>query len=354
MSSSKIAVMRETAGDLLTPGKGILAADESLAVIGERFAAIGLHSSVQIRRAYREMLFTSPHIADFITGAILFDATIQQQTADGTPMIDVLKKQGVIPGITVDRGTKAFALFPGERITEGIDGLRYRLAEYKELGARFTKWRAVFKIGHQIPTQTCIAANINLLADFAALSQEAGLLPIIESDVLIEGDHTLSLCEEITQQVLRSVFHALEDYRVDITAVILKANMVTPGSHCRQQATVEQIAHATLHCLRRSVPGEVPGIVFLSGGQTEIQATERLNAIARVNDGPWRLSFSFGRALKDSALRTWAGLGPRVDEAQWVFLHRAWCNSLALQGKYNEEIENSPIGQRQQPVALCA
>ena len=353
MSEAKVSGMHDTAKALLTPGKGILAADENLPVISERFAAIGLHSTVQNRRAYREMLFTSPHIADFISGVILFDATIHQQTADGIPMVDVLKKQGIIPGITVDRGTKAFALFPGERITEGIDGLRYRLAEYKERGARFTKWRAVLKIGHQIPTQTCIAANANLLACFAALSQEAGLVPVIEPEVLIEGDHPLSVCEEITHRVLRTVFHTLEDYRVDLTAVILKTNMVTPATYCRQQASAQQVAQATLHCLHRSVPAEVPGIVFLSGGQTEVQATERLNAISRLSNGPWRLSFSFGRALKDSALRTWNGIGANLPEAQWVFLHRAWCNCLALHGKYDHEMENSPV-ERRPALVLCA
>ena len=353
MSGAKISGMHDTAKALLTPGKGILAADENLPVISERFAAIGLHSTAQNRRAYREMLFTSPHMAAFISGAILFDATTHQHTADGAPMIDVLKEQGVIPGITVDRGTRAFALFPGERITEGIDGLRYRLAEYRELGARFTKWRAALKIGHQIPTQTCIAANANLLACFAALSQEAGLVPIVEPEVLMEGDHTLSVCEEVTQQVLRTVFHTLEDYRVDLTAVILKTNMVTPATYCRQQANAEQVAQATLRCLDRSVPTEVPGIVFLSGGQTEVQATERLNAISRLSNGPWRLSFSFGRALKDSALRTWNGLDVNIREAQWIFLHRAWCNCLALEGKYDHEMENSPVDRRP-ALAVCA
>ena len=353
MSGAKLTGMHNIAKALLTPGKGLLAADENLAVISERFAAIGLHSTVQNRRAYREMLFTSPHIADFISGVIVFDATIHQRTSDGIPMIDILKEQGVIPGITVDRGTRAFALFPGERITEGIDGLRYRLAEYKELGAHFTKWRAVLKVGHQIPTQTCISTNASLLAYFAALSQEAGLVPVVEPEVLIEGDCTLSLCEEISQQALRTVFHTLEEYRVDLTALILKTNMVTPATYCRQQVSTEQVAQATLRCLSRSVPTEVPGIVFLSGGQTEIQASERLNAISRLNNGPWRLSFSFGRTLKDSALRTWNGLDVNISEAQWVFLHRAWCNCLALEGKYDQEIENSPVD-RHPALAVCA
>lgn len=353
MNGSKIAEMHETANALLSPGKGLLAADESLTVIKERFAAIGLHPTVQNRRAYREMLFTSPHIADFISGVILFDETLHQQTADGIQMIDVLKKQGVIPGITVDRGTKAFALFPGERITEGIDGLRYRLAEYKELGARFTEWRAVFKIGHRIPTPTCIAANVNLLACFAALSQEAGLVPVVEPEVLNEGDHTLSLCGGVTEWVLKAVFNRLRDYRVDPTAVILRTNMVAPGSHSRQKTSAEQIAHGTLHCLQRSVPSKVPGIVFLSGGQTELQATERLNAIGRLSSGPWKLSFSFGRGPKDSALRTWNGLSANIAGAQMFFLHRAWCNSFALEGKYDHEMERSAIGQHQ-ALALCA
>lgn len=353
MNGSKIAAMQETVEALLATGKGILAADESLPVLRERFAEVGLHSSAQNRRAYREMLFRTPHIADFISGAILFDETIRERAADGTPMVDILKEQDVIPGITADRGTKALALFPGERITEGIDGLRYRLMEYKELGARFTKWRAVLKIGHQIPSSACIAANVNLLARFAALSQEAGLLPVVEPEVLIEGDHTLTLCEDVTKRVLRAAFQTLGDYRVDLTALILKTNMVTPGSHCRQQASAEQIAYATLHCLRGSVPSQVPGIVFLSGGQTEIQATERLNAIGGLNSGPWKLSFAFGRALKDSALRIWEGLQSNISEAQQIVLHRAWCNSLARCGQYNHELEDSTV-QLHQPMALCA
>lgn len=351
MNGSKIAVMQETAQGLFTPGKGILAADESLPVIGERFAAIGLPSTWQNRRAYREMLFRTPHIVDFINGAILFEETIRERAADGTPMIDILREQGVIPGVTADRGTKALALFPGERITEGIDGLRYRLKEYKDIGARFTKWRAVLKIGHQIPTPACIAANVNLLACFAALSQEAGLLPVVEPEVLIEGDHTLSHCEDITQWVLRTVFQTLGDYRVNLAAVILKTNMVTPGCYCRQHASTEEIAFSTLRCLRGSVPSQVPGIAFLSGGQTEMQATEKLNAICQFSNGPWKLSFSFGRALKDSALRVWEGLQSNVSEAQRVFLHHAWCNSLARAGQYNHGMENSPIEPRQ---ALCA
>lgn len=353
MSGSKIAVMHGTAEALLASGKGILAADENLPVVRERFAAIGLPSSTQNRRAYRELLFRTPHIADFISGAILFDETIHERAADGIPMIDILKKQDVVPGVTVDRGTKALAQFPGERITEGIDGLRYRLMEYRELGAGFTKWRAIVKIGHQIPSATCIAANVNLLARFAALSQEAGLLPMVEPEVLFEGDHTLSLCEEITNRVLKAVFRALGDYRVDLTAVILKANMVTPGSHCRKQASAEEVAFATLHCLRDSVPHQVPGIVFLSGGQTEVQATERLNAIGQLSSGPWKLSFAFGRALKDSALRIWEGLQSNVPEAQRVLLHRAWCNSLAQDGQYNHEMEHSSI-QPREAMALCA
>jgi fructose-bisphosphate aldolase class I len=353
MSGSKIAVMHETAEALLASGKGILAADENLPVVRERFAAIGLPCSAQNRRAYREMLFRTPHIADFISGAILFDEIIHERAADGIPMIDILRKQNVIPGVTVDRGTKALALFPGERITEGIDGLRYRLMEYKELGARFTKWRAVVKIGHQIPSPTCIAANVNLLACFASLSQEAGLLPVVEPEVLFEGDHSLSLCEDVTNRVLRTVFHTLGEYRVDLGAVILKANMVTPASHCRKQASAEEVAFATLHCLRDSVPRQVPGIVFLSGGQTEVQATERLNAIGQLSGGPWKLSFAVGRALQDSALRIWEGLQSNDPEAQKALLHRAWCNSLAQDGQYNPEMEHSSI-QPREAVALCA
>jgi fructose-bisphosphate aldolase class I len=341
MKTAKTAEMRSTAKALVAFGRGILAADESVPTIGARFAACGIESSAESRRAYREMLFTTPHIAESISGVILFDETIHQFAHDEIPMVDVLRRQGIIPGVKVDRGAKPLALFPGETITEGLDGLRERLEEYRELGARFAKWRAVLKIGHQLPTMTSIAANANLLAPFAALSQEAGLVPIVEPEVLRDGDHTLSRCEEVTSRVLRTVFQALGDYRVELEAVILKPNMVTPGTRCIDRISTEQIAEATLHCLRGSVPSHVPGVVFLSGGQTEVEATERLNAINLPGMAPWELSFSFGRALQETALRTWNGLAANGAEAQAAFADRARLNAFARNGLYDSEMEKN-------------
>ena len=341
MKPAKIAEMRSTAKALVAFGRGILAADESLPTIGTRFAAYGIDSTGENRRAYREMLFRTPHIAESISGVILFDETIRQHARDGTPMVDVLRRQGIIPGIKVDRGTKPLAFFPGETITEGLDGLRERLEEYRDLGARFTKWRAVLKITHNLPTMTSIAENANRLAYFAALSHEAGLVPIVEPEVLREGEHTLSRCEEVTSQVLRTVFQALGDHRVEFEAVILKPNMVTPGTRCIDRISTEQIAEATLRCLRGSVPGRVPGIVFLSGGQTEVEATERLNAINLCGTAPWELSFSFGRALQESALRTWNGLAANVAGAQAAFADRARLNAFARNGLYDSEMEKN-------------
>lgn len=341
MKTAKITQMRSTAKALVAFGRGILAADESLPTIGTRFAAYGIESTEENRRAYREMLFRTPHIADSISGVILFDETIRQRDRDGKSMVDVLRRQGIIPGIKVDRGTKPLAFFPGETTTEGIEGLRERLEEYRELGARFTKWRAVLKIGHQLPTMTSIAANANLLASFAALSQEAGLVPIVEPEVLRDGDHSLSRCEEVTNQALRTVFQALGDYRVEFEAVILKPNMVTPGIGCTDRISTEQIAEATLRCLHGSVPSPVPGIVFLSGGQAEVEATERLNAINLLGPAPWELSFSFGRALQESALRTWKGLAANVAEAQSAFADRARLNAFARNGLYDSEMEKN-------------
>jgi len=331
--------METTAKLLVAPGKGILAADESLPTIGKRFKSISLPSTEENRRAYRELLFTTPGIGESISGVILFDETIRQGTLNSIPMPEALKKQGVIPGIKVDKGAKDLALFPGETITEGLDGLRGRLAEYRELGARFTKWRAVITIGQPIPTRPCILANAHALARFAALSQEAGLVPIVEPEVLMDGDHTINRCEEITGEVLKSVFEVLSDYRVVLERMLLKPNMVVPGEKCTEKVEVEAVAEATIRCLRRYVPSAVPGIVFLSGGQGEIQATENLNAINRQKKVPWELSFSFGRALQASALNAWRGVVVNVAAAQKAFHHRAKCNSLARYGKYRVEME---------------
>ena len=331
--------MDSTANALVAPGKGILAADESLPTIEKRFKTISLPSTEENRRAYRELLFTTPGIGESISGVILFDETIRQQTMNGIPMPEALKKQGVIPGIKVDKGAKDFALFPGEKITEGLDGLRGRLAEYRELGARFTKWRAVITLDEGIPTRPCILANAHALAHFAALSQEAGLVPIVEPEVLMDGDHTIKRCEEITGEVLKSVFEALSDYRVVVERMLLKPNMIVPGEKCPEKVGVDRVAETTVRCLRRYVPSAVPGIVFLSGGQGEVQATEHLNAINILKDAPWELSFSFGRALQASALSAWRGVAANIPAAQNAFHHRAKCNSLTRYGKYSKEIE---------------
>lgn len=339
MMTVQVEAMVTTARALVAPEKGILAADESLPTIEKRFRSIGLPSTEENRRAYRELLFTTPDIGDFISGAILFDETIRQSSADHLPMPEVLRKQGVIPGIKVDKGAGGFALFPGEKITEGLDGLRNRLTEYRHLGARFTKWRAVIRIDTGIPTRTCLSANARALAYFAALSQEAGLMPIVEPEVLMDGDHTINRCEEITSEVLRAVFEALSDHRVVLEAILLKPNMITPGDKCLERASVEEIAAATIRCLRRYVPSAVPGIVFLSGGQSEIQATTHLNAINSLGKVPWELSFSFGRALQSSALKAWNGDPGQVSAAQKAFYHRAKCNGFARKGEYSSEVE---------------
>ena len=331
--------METTAKALVAPGKGILAADESLPTIEKRFQGIGLPSSEENRRAYRELLFTAPSIGEFISGAILFDETIRQHTKDGIAFAEALKKQGVIPGITVDKGAKDLALFPGEKITEGLDGLRGRLAEYRQLGAQFTKWRAVINIAAEIPTRSCMGANAHALARFAALSQEAGLVPIVEPEVLMDGDHAIACCEEVTSASLKCVFEALSDQRVVFERMLLKPNMVLPGEKCPEQVDAERAAEASVRCLRRCVPGAVPGIVFLSGGQSETQATAHLNAINQYKNLPWQLSFSFGRALQASAMNAWKGISVNVPAAQRAFYRRAMCNGFARDGKYDNKME---------------
>lgn len=338
--------MESTVSALMAAGKGILAADESLPTIGRRFAALGIPSTEENRRAYRELLFTAPLLEGSISGAILFDETIRQMTGKGASMPEILAWQGVVPGIKVDGGAVALPGFAGERITQGLDGLRERLAVYRDLGARFTKWRAVIAVDEKLPTTACIDANARLLALFAALSQEAGLVPIVEPEVLMDGCHTLARCEEATASALQSVFAALFDHRVVLEAILLKTGMVLPGKDCRQQADLEQVAAATLRCLRRTVPAAVPGIVFLSGGQSAIDATQRLNAICRTGGIPWKLSFSFGRALQDDALRVWGGSPENAAAAQEALLHRARCNALAVQGMYSAQAEHEAPGRQ--------
>lgn len=324
---------------LVASGKGILAADESTGTIEKRFKSVGAACTEENRRAYRELLFTTPGLGEFISGVILFDETIRQKAADGTPLVEVLHRQDIIPGIKVDKGAKALAGFSGEKNTEGLDGLRERLAEYRGLGARFTKWRAVITIGANIPTDTCLRANAHGLARFAALSQEAGLVPIVEPEVLMDGDHPIARHAEVTQRALRIVFDALVEHRIRLEAMLLKPNMVLSGKDCPQQASVSESAEATLRCMRRTVPAAVPGLVFLSGGQSDMRATEHLNAMNQHDAAPWELSFSFGRALQAPALKAWAGDPANAPAAQRALHHRAKCNGVARVGNHSAGME---------------
>jgi fructose-bisphosphate aldolase, class I len=330
-----------TARAVVAPGKGILAADESSGTIEKRFKSVEVSSTEEHRCAYRELLFTTVGAGEFISGVILFDETIRQRTADGTPFPEALRAQGMIPGIKVDKGTKPLAGFEGEKITEGLDGLRDRLTEYRDLGARFTKWRAVITIGDGIPTQGCIDANAEALARFAALSQEAGLVPIVEPEVLMDGDHTIERCFEVTTATLAGVFAALRRHRVRLDGMLLKPNMVLSGSDCPEQASVQAVAEATVRCLRDTVPASVPGIVFLSGGQSDELATAHLDAMNRLAPQPWQLSFSYGRALQAPALKAWKGDPANGPAGQQAFYHRAKLNSAARYGSYRKEMESA-------------
>jgi len=324
---------------LVAPGKGILAADESSGTIKRRFDTIDVESTEETRRAYREILFTTTEVEKHISGVILFDETIRQSTAEGKPFPRHLAERGIIPGIKVDKGAKEMALFPGEKVTEGLDGLRGRLEEYFELGARFAKWRAVITIGDGIPTMACIRSNAHALARYAALCQEAGLVPIVEPEVLMDGDHTMARCEEVTFATLRSVYHELREERVHLEGTLLKPNMVVPGKGCPTQASAEEIARATVECFMRVVPVAVPGIVFLSGGMSPEQATERLNAMNALGELPWELSFSYGRALQEPVLAAWRGDDANADAARDAFLHRAAMNGAARSGSYSSSME---------------
>lgn len=332
MSAEALPPLDAVALALVTGRKGILAVDESFPTIGKRFAALSIASTAENRRSYRETLFTAPGLGKFISGAILFDETLRQHSSDGTPMAAVLARQGIIPGIKVDLGTTALVNFEGEKITEGLDGLRDRLKQYHELGARFTKWRAVLTIAKGCPTRTCIDANAGRLAVFAALSQEAGLVPIVEPEILMDGDHTIDRCEDAADATLLAVFNALAAYRVRLEALLLKPAMVMPGTSSTEQASDEDIARRTLRVLRRRVPSVVPGIVFLSGGQTPEQATARLAAINRAaqQHAPWALTFSFGRALQEPALAAWHGKPENMNAAQAALLDVARKNSATL------------------------
>jgi fructose-bisphosphate aldolase, class I len=335
----KTNTIESTIQALLAPGKGILAADESFPTIGKRFKELGIESTEANRRAYREMLFTTPGIAESISGVILFDETVRQKTSAGVPMPELLAALGIVPGIKVDEGTADLPGFEAEKFTQGLDGLRERLSEYVKLGARFTKWRGVFSIGPNLPTEACIRGNAYTHALFAALSQEAGLVPIVEPEILMEGGHTIEQCEKVSTLVLQRTFEALSEQRVVLEKMILKTGMVLSGSECPKQAGIPEVVAATVRCFRRSVPPAVPGIVFLSGGQEDIPATERLNAIAGVAGLPWKITFSYGRALQDSPMKAWAGVPGNITAAQKALSHRARCNGLAAKASYSEKVE---------------
>ena len=336
-----VQTLEETARKLVSPGRGILAADESFGTIGKRFEAVGIESSEESRRAYREMLFTTGGIGEFLSGVILFDETIRQNASDGTPLPEVLRRAGAIPGIKVDKSTVSMPLSSEEKFTQGLDGLGDRLPEYRELGARFTKWRAVITIGDGIPTRGCVEANARALALYAAFCQEHDLVPIVEPEVLIDGDHSIERCYEVTEWMLRTTFDHLYEQGVELTGMLLKPNMVISGKNAERRAGVEEVARATVDCLLRTVPAAVPGIVFLSGGQGVTQATAHLNAMNTMHQGlPWELSFSYARALQEPPMEIWGGEAGNVEEAQKAFYHRLKMNGAARSGSYSEEMES--------------
>jgi fructose-bisphosphate aldolase class I len=335
------AELHETGKALVAEGKGILAADESDGTIKKRFDSIDVESTEENRRAYRDLLFTTPGVEEFISGVILFDETIRQSSADGTPFPKLLESRGIIPGIKVDKGAKPLANAEAETVTEGLDGLRDRLNEYRELGARFTKWRAVISIGPGIPSEYCLWVNAHALARYAALSQEAGLVPIVEPEVLMDGDHTIERSFEVTSRTLHAVFTELRDQRVEPEGMLLKPNMVLSGYESSEQAEHEEVAEWTSRCLRRHAPAAVPGIVFLSGGQSDEDATANLNAMNALGPHPWELSFSYGRALQAPALKAWRGEAGNVEQAQKSFYRRAKFNGAARSGSYAPEMETA-------------
>jgi fructose-bisphosphate aldolase class I len=333
--------MRTTARELVAPGKGILAADESTGTIKKRFDSIGIDSTEERRRQYRQMLFTTAGVEESLSGVILYDETIRQAADDGTPFVEVLEKIGVIPGIKVDTGAKPLALFPGETVTEGLDGLRERLAEYRGLGARFAKWRATIIIGDGTPTDFAILANAHAMARYAALCQEAGIAPIVEPEILMDGAHDIAECESATGRTLDALYEQLRAHRVDMPGTLLKVNMVLPGKGSPNQVSHDEIAEATIRTLVRHVPPEVPGVVFLSGGMSDEQATARLNEMNRRGGVPWELSFSYGRALQAPSLKAWGGEPAGVEAGQRALAHRAKMNGLARSGSYSPEKETA-------------
>ena len=333
----------DTAKALVTGDKGLLAMDESNPTCNKRFARLGIPQTEEARRAYRELIVTTPGLGECISGVILYDETIRQQKKDGTPFVKVIIDAGIIPGIKVDTGAKDMAGHPGEKITEGLDGLRDRLKEYFQMGARFAKWRAVIVVSDCLPSRGCIEANAQALARYAALCQEVGLVPVVEPEVLMDGEHTLERCREVTEEVLRMVFNQLYTQRVILEGILLKPNMVLPGLTCPKQETVDEVADATVRCLLRAVPAAVGGIAFLSGGQSAELASARLNAMnlrfkSRL---PWSLAFSFARAIQKPALEIWQGEDAHVLAAQQALYHRAMCNRAARRGEYNAAMERT-------------
>jgi fructose-bisphosphate aldolase class I len=339
--SMNMQALQRTATTIFADGKGLLAIDESIGTCNKRFAKWGIPQTEETRRQYRDLIVSTPGLNESISGAILYDETIRQRTNDGAPFARALADLGIIPGIKVDTGAKALAAYPGEKVTEGLDGLRERLAEYVEMGAQFAKWRAVISIGYGLPTPGCIEANAQALARYAALCQEAGLVPVVEPEVLMEGNHSLTTCSEVTEKVLRAVFRELDAQRVMLEGMILKPNMVLPGSASFTQESVDEVADATVHCLLRAVPAAVPGIAFLSGGQSGILASARLNAMnvrfkCRL---PWALGFSYGRAIQEPALEIWHGSHANTAQAQQALYHRATCDRAARLGLYDTAFE---------------
>jgi fructose-bisphosphate aldolase class I len=342
MSSNDLAAVAQA---MVAPGKGILAADESTGTIEKRFAGIQVDCTEENRRAYRDMLFTTKGLGNYISGVILYDETLRQKSADGTPFVELLVRGGMLPGIKVDTGAKDLALCPGEKVTEGLDNLAKRCAEYVKLGAKFAKWRAVITIGPDIPSSTCIAANAHALGRYAAICQAAGLVPIVEPEVLMDGGHSIERCEEVTEWTLNAVYQALYVNRVALEQSVLKPSMVISGKSCPRQAGIEEVAERTVRILKRTVPAAVAGIVFLSGGQSDETATAHLDAMNRLYRGslPWPLSFSYGRALQQPALKAWKGSAANAAAAQSALLHRAQMNGLACLGRYSAEAEKQPL-----------
>ena len=332
---------KKIAQAMIAPGKGILAIDESMGTCTKRFEALGIKCNEENRRQYRQLLVTAPEAEKWLSGIILFDETLRQKTDDGILFTEVLKNRGIIPGIKVDKGAKDLALHRGEKITEGLDGLRERLREYKTLGAQFAKWRAVITIGKDMPSDACLDGNCHALARYAALCQEAGVVPMVEPEILLEGDHSIEKCYEVSTETWMTLFEELEEQGVSPEGIILKTSMILPGKNHEEQADLQTIAEMTVKGLIESLPHNLAGVVFLSGGQSDKEATIRLNKMNQLSKHPWPLSFSYGRSIQRPALETWAKDRSAVSEAQKKLVHRAKCNAYAAKGEYNEEIENS-------------